>query len=68
MKLNTDALQVQSFIIDAPHVVNTTNYTPYSPDCCTDGMSGCDTNEEAGCTHVLGCGPATDADAGVGVR
>jgi len=64
MKLSPDALDVQSFAIEAPPYAATT--TAYSPDCCTDGMSGCDTNEEAGCTHVLGCGPAlpdTDADA-----
>ena len=55
MKLSPDALDVQSFAIEAPQYATTTDY---SPDCCTDGMSGCDTNEEAGCTHVLGCGPA----------
>lgn len=63
MKLNPDTLEVQSFAIEAPRYATTT--TPaYSPDCCTDGMSGCDTDEEASCTHVLGCGPALpDTDA-----
>lgn len=64
MKLSPDTLVVQSFAIEIPQPHDTTHHTPYSPDCCTDGMSGCDTNEEAGCTHVLGCGPAvpeTDA-------
>jgi hypothetical protein len=29
---------------------------PYSPYCCTEGNSGCDTNREAGCTDVkAGC-------------
>lgn len=58
MKLSPDTLVVQSFAIEYSRHGDTTDY---SPDCCTDGMSGCDTNEEAGCTHVLGCGPATDA-------
>lgn len=58
MRLTLDALQVQSFSIELPQPTDPTTYSPYSPDCCTDGMSGCDTNEAAGCTHVLGCGPA----------
>jgi hypothetical protein len=64
MKLNPDALQVQSFAIESTRLATTTS--DYSPDCCTDGMSGCDTDEAAGCSHVLGCGPALpDTDAAV---
>ena len=54
MKLELDALQVSSFEAGSATQPDTTNYSPYSPDCCTVN-SGCDTNEAAGCTHVLGC-------------
>lgn len=40
--------------------------TPYSPYCCTEDNSGCDTNVEAGCTDPeAGCWMTTrtcDAD------
>jgi len=67
MKLNPDTIQVQSFAIESARLATTD--PAYSPDCCTDGMSGCDTDEAAGCSHVLGCGPALpDTDAADAVR
>ncbi|HEX8243305.1 MAG TPA: hypothetical protein VF541_07410 [Longimicrobium sp.] len=50
MTLSLDALQVMSFETGAAGVSDTTTSPiPYSPYCCTDNNSGCDTNVEAGC-------------------
>lgn len=51
-KLRLDALEVTTFEAGGPlH-----SFARYTPDCCTDGGSGCDTGPETGCgTDEPGC-------------
>jgi len=52
--LDVDDLVVATF--DPGITPGTGTDIPYSPYCCTDNNSGCDTNREAGCTDVkAGC-------------
>jgi hypothetical protein len=54
LSLSVDDLLVSSFETSDPLPIGTD--TPYSPYCCTEGMSGCDTNLKAGCTDPrAGC-------------
>jgi hypothetical protein len=64
--LDVDDLVVTSFETAGPAAWLDHADTPYSPHCCTEDNSGCDTNVEAGCTDPdAGCWvtaqPTTDA-------
>ena len=66
--LSVDDLVVSTFETAGPAEVFDAK-TPYSPYCCTEDNSGCDTNVEAGCTDPdAGCWvtvqPTGDADLG----
>ena len=53
--LNVDDLVVSTFETAGPAAIFDAK-TPYSPYCCTEDNSGCDTNVEAGCTDPeAGC-------------
>jgi hypothetical protein len=55
MILSVDDLVVTTFETAGPTEGFDTK-TPYSPYCCTEDNSGCDTNVEAGCTDPeAGC-------------
>lgn len=61
------SISVTSFETTEPEPTGTD--LPYSPYCCTEGMSGCDTNVKAGCTDPhAGCWvtvpPTGDAGGG----
>ncbi|HEU4561674.1 MAG TPA: hypothetical protein VFS20_27860 [Longimicrobium sp.] len=67
--LNVDELKVTTFETAGPVAWSEQVKTPYSPYCCTEDNSGCDTNVEAGCTDPdAGCWvtvqPTGDADVG----
>lgn len=55
LTLNADDLVVFTFeTSDVPVEIHTD--TPYSPYCCTENNSGCDTDVKAGCTDPrAGC-------------
>ncbi|HEX6746630.1 MAG TPA: hypothetical protein VF092_04990 [Longimicrobium sp.] len=57
MTLSLDELEVMSFETGAgTDADTTTSPIPYSPYCCTQDNSGCDTDVEAGCTDArMGC-------------
>ena len=53
--LSLDDLAVSTFETGAAGAIET-DTTPYSPYCCTEDNSGCDTNVKAGCTDpAAGC-------------
>ena len=63
LTLNVDDLVVSTFNTGAAGAIETD--IPYSPYCCTEDNSGCDTNVRAGCTDAeAGCwATANTADA-----
>ena len=48
-KLNVDELDVVAFEAGAP----ATFLARYTPDCCTDDNSGCQTGPETGCVDTI---------------
>jgi hypothetical protein len=60
--LSVGNLLVSSFET-GPSVGADDTTVPYSPHCCTDGNSGCDTNVQAGCTDPQAGCQATGAAA-----
>jgi len=62
--LDVADLVVTTFETDLTPVTQTD--LPYSPYCCTEDNSGCDTNREAGCTDPeAGCWIKQAPGAGV---
>ena len=64
--LSLDELTVTTFETGGAAVIDH-DTTPYSPYCCTENNSGCDTDVKAGCTDpAAGCWVTVDPTGGVG--